>query len=62
MAKILYFQCRGQEFNHWPGNQDPICHLAQPPPPTKRKKESPGKEDQETGSSRENHTARKGTC
>ena len=36
-----YFQCRGQEFNHWSGNQDPICHLAQhcPPPKKERKKE-----------------------
>ena len=38
MAKTQSFHGREQGFNSWSGNQDPICHAAQPEKEKRKKK------------------------
>ena len=38
VTKALHFQCKGAEFDPWPGNKDPGYHVVQP---KKKKKKKP---------------------
>ena len=30
MVKTPNFHCKGDRFNPWSGNEDPMCHVVQP--------------------------------